>query len=262
MKNKIFLTGVLSLCLTLSGCYEDNPSSEYPTGLIFQEVGIVIDDSSMKVFNQLSSNRNIYLSSTLEQQYLTVNNGEHHPLKSIREEGPFLDEEYITVIDIESFNPMVESGDEITVSYERADGQVLRSRGSVPEDLSYLSPINNSSYDHTIEDIIISWQPSKATLKYLYLAADCLDYGDSEYSFWRNYEINWFEQRTLTFPLDEAKTSFTIAANSLNFDSSTSTCEITVSLYPTLTGEVDNNLAGGTFSVRKKSSLTITLTNI
>lgn len=274
MKSKILLVSVLSSSFILSGCYDNNASTEYPIGLTFQEVDIIIDDSSMTVFINLSSKRDTYLSSDLEQQYITVNNGNQLQLNSLRTPDDFSGEANITVIDNVSIGSPVKTGDELTVSYKRADGQLLQSVAAVPEPLSYVSPINGASYDHATEDISISWQSSETITDSIYLDGECLRNADSSYyeniaddrSYYYPHHLYHSNlglyKNEIILPLKPNATSFTITANSLGFTENNDSCEITVTLYPVINGQVDSDFAGGTYTVRRKSSLTLTLTNI
>ncbi|MEP1551327.1 MAG: hypothetical protein ABJJ44_16840 [Paraglaciecola sp.] len=242
INNKFVLCGITSALLLLSSCNPAEPSDDYPDGILFQNIEISIDDSAIQVLTDLSSDGEIYLSNNNEHQFLTINNNEQYPLQFIINKNDGDQQDNITFIETEALTTEIQTDDEFTLVFSRANGSTLKSVAFVPVDITYITPLANDIYDHNSEDLVISWesQPIDDTL---FLTGDCVG--------------------RASFALTPAQTSLTIPANSLlSIDGDNSQCEVTISLYPISYGSIDENLAGGSFRLQKLSALSITLTNL
>lgn len=262
MNIKLVLCVISAASLLLTSCTPIDParpSDEYPNGILFQNIDILIDDDSIQVSTDLSSSSRIYLSANTEQQFLTINNSEQYPLQFISNKDERSQDTNITTISTEVLPEEIQSNDEIKVLFSRTNGSILESWSNVPEDVNYITPLAGEVYDHSSEDLVVSWQ-SQTIDNRLFLTGDCLAYNDSSY----NYIERYFDYSApVAFLLSSEQTSLTIPANSLlSINDDNTQCEITISLFPISQGYIDENLAGGSYTLQKQSSLRVTLTSL
>ena len=257
MNKKFVLCGITSVSLLLTSCNPADPSDEYPNGILFQNIDILIDEDSIQVSTDLSSSGEIYLSAIREHQFLTINNSEQYPLQFITDKTDGNQQTNITTIDTEVLPEEIQTSDEIKVVFSRANGSILESWSKVPQDVNYIMPLADEVYDHSSEDLVVSWQ-SQTMDKTLVLTGNCLANNGSTY-----IEKKWEYFARVAFLLNPGQTSLTIPANSLlSINGDNTQCEITISLYPIAYGYIDENLAGGRYTLQKQSSLRVILTNL
>ncbi|MBL4631594.1 MAG: hypothetical protein JKY14_10710 [Paraglaciecola sp.] len=264
MNIKFVLTGVITASLLLTSCTPSvlEPSDEHPNGILFQNIDILIDDNSIQVSTDLSSSGGIYLSANTELQYLTINNNGQYPLEFITSKviGVVgIQNSNITTISTEVLPNEIQSNDEFKVVFSRANGSILESWAEVPEEVNYITPLADDVYDHSAEDLVVSWQ-SQTINNRLFLTGGCLANDGNSYTYIKRY-FNYTS--TVSFLLNPEQTSLTIPAKSLiSINSDNTQCEITISLFPISRGYIDENLAGGKYTLQKQSSLRVILTNL
>ena len=257
MNRFLKLSSLLLIPISLIGCGGDagsKPSEKYSEKFLFQHINITASQSELAVKSEYYSNNHIYLSSNKENQYLTLNGGSRHTLKSRNNKNYSYDEEeYTTYLTAEDLNSNLEYGDDITVIFARFTGNILESKGKIPHFAQYTSPSNNSEIDHENEDLFIEWDIAQSNITTLYIQSECLRASAN------NRDINGFR-----FELTSDQRNILIPANTFKKHplESSNSCEININLYNKADGVNDPDFAGGTFDIQTLSSQKVTLTNL
>lgn len=255
MNHLIKLSSILIL-ISLTGCSDDNPSTEYPEQLIFQNIDITVTNNSINAVSAYFSNDVIYFSSPNEKQLLSINNNQQFSLNIKRTKtSDYNPQDYVTHISSEQLTSSLQAGDELSVIFNRSTGSILESSAQVPQFTQFLAPITEEIIDHSTTDLSIEWDLAVTQSSKLYLLGECLN---------QQFYIDNNELEGLPYDLEVGQTSLLIPMNTINtvygFDGEG--CTVNAHLYRQNTGTIDPDFAGGHYNIKSDSSISFTLTNL
>ena len=254
--NHLIKSSSILMLISLIGCTDDNPSTDYPEQLIFQNIDITVSKNSINATSAYFSNDVIYFSSPNEQQFLSINNNQQFSLNIKRTKASnFSSSDYSTYISDEQLSSPLQAGDELTVIFNRSTGSVLESSAQVPNFFQFLTPTSEKIIDHSTTDLSIEWDVPVTQNSKLYLRGECLE---QDYSF-----VN-IDLAGVPYDLAEGQTRLLIPMNTINkvYGFEDEGCTVNAHLYQENTGTIDPNFAGGHYNIKSDSSISFTLTNL
>ena len=168
--NHLIKSSSILMLISLIGCTDDNPSTDYPEQLIFQNIDITVSKNSINATSAYFSNDVIYFSSPNEQQFLSINNNQQFSLNIKRTKtNEYSSSDYSTHISDEQLSSPLQAGDELTVIFNRSTGSVLESSAQVPNFIQFLAPTSEEIIDHSTTDLSIEWDVPVTQNSKLYL---------------------------------------------------------------------------------------------
>ncbi len=222
------LSGVLLIFFLIScGPPPSSPTENHPEQILFQHVRMTFSKELVSLYFFYKSSGSVHISKS-ETHYLFI--GQDKYPASIE---PLLANELQHEL----------QGDEIiNLVFERSNGSYLESLALLPGFANFTSPEVAQVIDHSNEDLYIQWDPTLADSYNIEIFGECIG--------------------SLKFPLESAQSNFIIMANSLSSVKDITQCNVKISLFQRIYGQVDTNFAGGDFEIDMESQLNFYLTGI
>lgn len=203
-----------------AGCGGFYPETkDYPTSIMFQTIDLTVSGSQVSSYIEYYSNTRLSTSNN-DKNFLAINEQVKVPLSrafdSIELDGELLE------------------NDQLNIVLNRFNGEELISTATI-QFLSITGPLVAQTIDHSIEDIVVEWQSVSDEISKITLKGDCI--------------------RSPIFHNVGEDNFFVISAGALASANDLNECDVTLSVFHILQGEIDPNFAGGEYNLEIESSV-------